>query len=215
MLQRAGHDRMTTPADGSSIEQMRCFCCWYPTTKCSCWKSVSFKQCTFLPSLDFTNGGVRYGQVSVEERLAQSEKRVAADAQKQFDLELAELRERIDAVQKVWRRLLFSRNTALSSRCVPLWAESVRTAWPRRNRISWDFQSVKFSHSIFLDAISPRRGTRRRHRRASTSPPWRIFASDRRRSCGTLGGSWWLRGRSWRSRGTRHVVARAGLPSCR
>lgn len=40
-------------------------------------------------------------QVSVEERLAQSEKRVATEAQKQFDLELAELRERIEAVQKV------------------------------------------------------------------------------------------------------------------
>eukprot|EP00752_Nemacystus_decipiens_P006959 g6244.t1 len=39
-------------------------------------------------------------QVSVEERLAASEKRVATEAQKQFDLELAELRERIEAVQK-------------------------------------------------------------------------------------------------------------------
>lgn len=37
----------------------------------------------------------------MEERLAQSEKRVATEAQKQFDLELAELRERIEAVQKV------------------------------------------------------------------------------------------------------------------
>ncbi|CAM9816556.1 unnamed protein product [Pylaiella littoralis] len=39
-------------------------------------------------------------EVSVEERLSQSEKRAVVDAQKQFDLELAELRERIDAVQK-------------------------------------------------------------------------------------------------------------------
>eukprot|EP00904_Undaria_pinnatifida_P004340 jgi/Undpi1/13907/HiC_scaffold_9.g03558.m1 len=39
-------------------------------------------------------------QVSVEERLSQHERRVLADAQKQFDLELAELRERIDAVHK-------------------------------------------------------------------------------------------------------------------
>lgn len=37
----------------------------------------------------------------MEERLAQSEKRVATEAQKQFDLELAELRERIEAIQKV------------------------------------------------------------------------------------------------------------------
>lgn len=37
----------------------------------------------------------------MEERLAESEKRVATEAQKQFDLELAELRERIEAVQKV------------------------------------------------------------------------------------------------------------------
>ncbi|CAB1110768.1 unnamed protein product [Ectocarpus sp. CCAP 1310/34] len=40
-------------------------------------------------------------QVSVEERLAQNEKRVVAEAQKQFDLELVELRERIDAVQRI------------------------------------------------------------------------------------------------------------------
>lgn len=39
----------------------------------------------------------------MEERLSQSEKRAVVDAQKQFDLELAELRERIDAVQKVNR----------------------------------------------------------------------------------------------------------------
>ncbi|CAM9542158.1 unnamed protein product, partial [Scytosiphon promiscuus] len=39
-------------------------------------------------------------QVAVEERLSQSEKRIAGEAQKQFDLELAELRERIDVVQK-------------------------------------------------------------------------------------------------------------------
>lgn len=37
----------------------------------------------------------------MEERLAQSEKRVATEAQKQLDLELAELRERIETVQKV------------------------------------------------------------------------------------------------------------------
>lgn len=42
-------------------------------------------------------------QVSMEERLSQSERRVVADAQKQFDLELAELRERLDAVHKVNR----------------------------------------------------------------------------------------------------------------
>ena len=40
-------------------------------------------------------------QVSVEERLSQNESRVLAEARKQFDLELAELRERIDAVHKV------------------------------------------------------------------------------------------------------------------
>ncbi|CBN77933.1 Hypothetical leucine rich repeat protein [Ectocarpus siliculosus] len=40
-------------------------------------------------------------QVSVEERISQNEKRVVVEAQKQFDLELAELRERIDAVQKI------------------------------------------------------------------------------------------------------------------
>ena len=52
----------------------------------------------------------------MEERLAQSEKRVAADAQKQFDLELAELRERIDVVQKV-KHALFVLSTQSSS-CV-------------------------------------------------------------------------------------------------
>lgn len=46
---------------------------------------------------------VRCCQVSVEERLAQSEKRISNEAQKQFDLELAELRERIETVQKVCR----------------------------------------------------------------------------------------------------------------
>lgn len=44
-------------------------------------------------------------QVSVEEKLSQNERRVLAEAHKQFDLELAELRERIDAVHKVYRYL--------------------------------------------------------------------------------------------------------------
>lgn len=43
----------------------------------------------------------------MEERLAQSEKRVATESQKQFDLELAELRERVEAVQKVKQTPLF------------------------------------------------------------------------------------------------------------
>lgn len=46
-------------------------------------------------------------QVTMEERISQTEKRVLAEAQKQFDLELAELRERIDAVHKVRRRRYF------------------------------------------------------------------------------------------------------------
>ncbi|CAM9533339.1 unnamed protein product, partial [Discosporangium mesarthrocarpum] len=39
-------------------------------------------------------------QVSMEERLSQNERRAVAEAQKKFDLELIELRERIEAVQK-------------------------------------------------------------------------------------------------------------------
>lgn len=45
--------------------------------------------------------GTTREQVSIEERLSQNERRILTEAQKQFDVELAELRERIDAVQKV------------------------------------------------------------------------------------------------------------------
>ena len=45
--------------------------------------------------------GREHFQVSIEERLSKGEKKTLADAQKQFDLELAELLEKIDAVQKV------------------------------------------------------------------------------------------------------------------
>lgn len=37
----------------------------------------------------------------MEERISQTEKRILTEAQKQFELELAELRERINAVHKV------------------------------------------------------------------------------------------------------------------
>lgn len=49
----------------------------------------------------FSNLHKYHAQVLIEERISQTEKRVLAEAQKQFDLELAELRERIDAVHKV------------------------------------------------------------------------------------------------------------------
>lgn len=42
-------------------------------------------------------------QVSTEERISQTEKRALEDAQKKFDLEMAELKERIEAIQKVPR----------------------------------------------------------------------------------------------------------------